>query len=130
MHQFKHYQKTDTVHSFLSLFALFFVVLLTYASDLSGSYEGVFAIDLFYSLAAIGVGIFSTTAWIYGTQNRRLVASDLSDETIRHIRQESYIEPIIYLLAIVIGWLIPGGWSVTVTLGFPIAFLLQATLSR
>ena len=130
VHQFKYYQKTDAVHSFLSLFALFFVVLLTYASNLSGSYEGVFAIDLFYSLAAIGVGIFSTTAWIYGTQNRRLVASDLSDETIRNIRQESYLEPIIYLLAIGIGWLIPGGWSVTVTLGFPIAFLLQATLSR
>lgn len=130
VHQFKHYQKTDAVHTFLSLFALFFVVLLTYASNLSESYEGVFAIELFYSLAAIGVGIFSTVAWIYGTQNRRLVASDLSDETIRHVRQESYIEPIIYLLAIVIGWLIPGGWSIIVIFGFPIAFLLQATLSR
>lgn len=130
VHQFKHYQKTDAVHTFLSLFALFFVVLLTYASNLSESYEGVFAIELFYSLAAIGVGIFSTVAWIYGTQNRRLVASDLSDETIRHVRQESYIEPIIYLLAIVIGWLIPGGWSIIVIFGFPIAFLLQAMLSR
>ncbi|MEM6613501.1 MAG: hypothetical protein AAF652_14825 [Cyanobacteria bacterium P01_C01_bin.72] len=84
-------------------------MLLTYASNLSGSYEGVFAINLFYSLAAIGVGIFSTTAWIYGTQKRRLVESDLSDETIRQFRQESYIEPIIYLLAIVIGLMITGG---------------------
>ena len=58
MHQFKHYQKTDAVHTFLTLFALLFVVLFIYASDLLGAYEGVFVINLFYSLAAIGVGIF------------------------------------------------------------------------
>ena len=129
VNQFKHYQKTDTVHAFLSLFGLLFVVLFTYASDLSEAYEGVFAIDLFYSLAAIGIGVFSGAAWIYGTQNRRLVAPDLSDETIRRVRQESYIEPGIYLLAIVVGWLVPGGWGITVMLGFPIAFLIQITLS-
>ena len=129
VHQFKYYQKTDSVHTFLTLFALLFVVLFTYASDLLGAYEGVFAINLFYSLAAIGVGIFSTAAWIYGTQNRRLVAPDLSDETIRHIRQESYIEPSIYLLAIGTSWMVSWGWSITVTLGFPIAFLIQAALA-
>ena len=130
VNQFKHYQKTDAVHTFLSLFALLFVVLLPYASDLSESYEEVFAINVFYSVAAAGIGIFSTAAWIYGTQNRRLVSPDLSNETIRHIRQESYIEPIIYLLAIVVGWLVPWGWTITVIVGFPIAFLIQAKLSR
>ena len=130
VHQFKHYQKTDAIHTFLTLFSLLFVVLFTYASDLSGAYEGVFAINLFYSSAAIGVGVFSTAAWIYGTQNRRLVAPDLSDETIRHVRQESYIEPGIYLLAIGTGWLVSWGWSITVALGFPIAFLIQTTVSN
>ena len=100
VNQFKYYQKTDAVHTFLNLLGLLCVVLLTYASDLSEASEGAFVINLFYSLAAIGVGIFSTAAWIYGTQNRRLVSPELSDETIRHIRQESYIEPSIYLLAI------------------------------
>jgi hypothetical protein len=61
-----------------------------YASDLSEFHEGVFAIQAFYSFAAARVGIFSTAAWIYGTQNRRLVDANLPDETIRHIRQESY----------------------------------------
>ena len=32
VHQFKHYQKTDAVHTFLTLFALLFVVLFTYAA--------------------------------------------------------------------------------------------------
>ncbi|MEM9092557.1 MAG: TMEM175 family protein [Cyanobacteria bacterium P01_F01_bin.53] len=129
VNQFKYYQKTDAVHTFLSLFSLLFVVLFTYASDLSEASEGAFVINLFYSLAAIGVGTFSAAAWIYGTQNRRLVAPDLSEETIRHIRQESYIEPSIYLLAIGANWLVSWGWSATVTLGFPIAFLIQAKLS-
>ncbi len=130
VNQFKHYQKTDAVHTFLSLFALLFVVFLPYASNLSESYEGVFVINVFYSFTAIGVGIFSTAAWIYGTQNRRLVAPDLSDETIRHVRQESYIEPIIFLLAIGAALLAPWGWSITVFLGFPIAFLIQPVLFR
>ena len=129
VNQFKHYQKTDAIHTFLTLLGLLFVVLLTYASDLSEAAEGAFIINLFYSSAAIGIGIFSAAAWIYGTQNRRLVAPDLSDETIRHIRQESFIEPSIYLLAIGVGWLVPWGWSITVTLGFPIAFLIQAALA-
>ena len=130
VHQFKHYQSTDAIHTFLTLFSLLFVVLFTYASDLSGAYEGVFAINLFYSLAAIGVGVFSTAAWMYGTQNRRLVAPDVSDETIRHVRQESYIEPSIYLMAIGASCLVSWGWSITVTVGFPLAFVIQAILSR
>ncbi|MEL7357074.1 MAG: TMEM175 family protein [Cyanobacteria bacterium J06560_6] len=129
VNQFKHYQKTDAIHTFLTLLGLLFVVLLTYASDLSEASDGAFVINLFYSSAAIGVGIFSTAAWIYGTQNRRLVAPDLSDETIRHVRKESYLEPSIYLLAIGAGWLVSWGWSITVTLGFPIAFLIQSALS-
>ena len=88
VNQFKYYQKTDAVHTFLNLLGLLFVVLFTYASDLLGAYEGIFAINLFYSLAAIGVGIFSTAAWIYGTQNRRLVAADLSGSEERRVGKE------------------------------------------
>lgn len=130
VHQFKHYQKTDSVHIFLSLFSLLFVVLVTYASDLSTVYEEEFAVQVLYSLAAAGVGLFSSAAWIYGTYNRRLVAAELPEQTIRNIRQESYIEPLISLLAIGGAWIAPWGWSATFAVGFPIAFLIQAQLSR
>jgi len=129
VHQFKHYQKTDSIHIFLTLFALMFVVLITYASDLSVFYDREFAVQAFFSLAAVGGGLFSSAAWIYGTHNRRLVASDLPDETIRNIRQEGYIEPMISLLAIGGGWLATWGWTATFVVGFPIAFLLQSKLS-
>jgi uncharacterized membrane protein len=130
VNQFKHYQQTNTIHTCLSLCSLFFVVLLPYASDLSESYEGVFALQVFYSLSAAGIGIFSTGAWIYGTQNRRLVAPELSDETIRQIRQESYIEPILYLLAIGAAWLAPWGWFLTLLIGFPAALFIQSRMFR
>ena len=130
VHQFQHYQKTDAVHIFLTLFSLLFVVLLAYASDLSTVYEGEFAVQAFYSLAAAGIGLFASAAWIYGTYNHRLVATELSDETIRNIRQEGYIEPLISLMAIGGAWLAPWGWTATFAVGFPIAFLIQAQFAR
>ncbi|MEO1095063.1 MAG: TMEM175 family protein [Cyanobacteria bacterium J06638_28] len=130
VHQFKHYQKTDSVHIFLSLFSLLFIVLLAYASDLSTVYEQEFAVQVFYSLAAAGVGLFSSAAWIYGTYDRRLIAAELPDQTIRTIRQESYTEPLISLLAIGGAWIAPWGWTATFAVGFPIAFLIQAQLAR
>ena len=130
VHQFKHYKKTDSVHIFLSLFSLLFVVLVTYASDLSTVYEEELIVQVFYSLAAAGVGLFSSAAWLYGTYNRRLVAPDLPNQTIRNIRRESYTEPLISLLAIGGAWIAPWGWSATFVVGFPIAFLVQAQLSQ
>ncbi|MEO1372756.1 MAG: TMEM175 family protein [Cyanobacteria bacterium J06635_10] len=100
LQQFRYYKQTDTVHIWLTLLSLLFVVLLPYANDLSTIYDGVLIIQCFYSLSAAGLGIFSTAAWIYATKNRRLVSPDLSDITIRQIRQESYVEPIVSLLAI------------------------------
>jgi uncharacterized membrane protein len=130
VHQFKHYQNTDSIHTFLSLFSLLFVVLLAYASDLSTVYEQEFVVQVFYSLAAAGVGLFSSAAWIYGTYNRRLVTTELPDQTIRIIRQEGYAEPLISLLAIGGAWISPWGWTATFVVGFPIAFLIQAQLAR
>ncbi len=130
VHQFKYYQKTGAIHTFLSLLSLMFIVILPYASSLSELYNSTFAIHVFYSLSAAGVGIFSTTAWIYGTQNRHLVSNTLSNETIRHIRQEGYMEPLISLLAIAGAWLAPWAWSATFIVGLPIAFLIQVKLSK
>lgn len=125
LQQFRYYKQTDTVHIWLTLLSLLFVVLLPYANDLSTIYDGVFIIQCFYSLSVAGIGIFSTAAWIYATKNRRLVSRDLSDVTIRQIRQESYIEPIVSLLAIVSALIHPLGWILAFIIGFPLIFLFQ-----
>ena len=130
LHQFKHYQKTDPIHLSLVLLSLLFVVFLPYANDLLTFYDSVFAVQVFYSLAAGGVGIFSTATWIYATYSRRLVDPNLSDQTIREIRQSSYAEPTILLLAIGGAWLHPLGWTVTLVVGFPLIFLIQSLLQE
>ena len=130
VNQFKYYQKTDAIHTFLILFSLMFVVLLPYASNLLESYENVFAINVFYSLSAAGIGTFATAAWIYGTQNKRLVADDLSATTIREVRQEGFVEPILYGVALIPGYFVPWGWNLTVTVGFVIFIVVGFLTSR
>ncbi|NEO84425.1 MAG: DUF1211 domain-containing protein [Spirulina sp. SIO3F2] len=128
LHQFKHYQRTDTVHLWLTLLSLLFVVLLPYANALSNGYDTVFAVQVFYSLVAAGVGVFSTAAWMYATQNRRLVSEDLEDLTIRGVRQESYVEPLVSVLAIAGALIHPWGWAATFLL-IPVILVVQSKLN-
>lgn len=125
INQFKYYKSTDTIHLWLTLFSLLFVVLMPYAKALSNYYDSVFAVQVFYSLTVASIGLFSTAAWIYATQNRRLVAPDLDDQTIRQIRQESYVEPSISLLALASALIHPWGWSATFLL-IPVIQFMQS----
>ena len=128
LHQFQHYQKTDTVHLWLTLLSLMFIAVLPYANDLVTFYDRVFILQVFYSLSVAGVGIFSTAAWIYATQQRRLVDPDLPDCTIQQIRRESYAEPTVALLAIIGAWVHPLGWTLTFLVGLPLIFWIQTLL--
>ncbi len=111
--QFKYYKSSDTIHLWITLFSLLFVVLMTYANALSNYYDSVFAVQVFYSLTAASIGLFSSVVWIYATQDRRLVAPDINAQTIRQIRQESYVEPSIFLLAIASALIHSWGWFAT-----------------
>ena len=129
LHQFKYYKRTDTVHIWLTLLSLLFVVVMPYANDLSSYYDRVFAIQVFYSLVAAGIGVFSTATWIYATQNRRLVDDDLDDRTICQIRQESYVEPFVSLLAILGALIHPWGWAATFLL-IPVILVVQSKMAE
>ena len=125
LNQFKYYTSTDTIHIWLTLFSLLFVVLMPYANALSNYFGSVFAVQVFYSLTAASIGLFSTAAWIYATQNRRLVAPDLDTQTIRRIRHQSYVEPSIFLLAIAGALIHPWVWFATFLL-IPIIQFVQS----
>lgn len=126
--QFKYYKSTDKIHLWLTLFSLLFVVLMPYANALSVYFGSVFAVQVFYSLTTASIGLFSTAAWIYATQNRRLVTPDLDAETIRQIRQESYVEPSILLLAIAGALIHSWGWLATFLL-IPVIQFVQSQKS-
>lgn len=125
LNQFKYYKSTDITHLWLTLFSLLFVVLMPYANALSNYFGSVFAVQVFYSLTAASIGLFSTAAWIYATQDRRLVAPDLDAQTIRQIRQESYVEPSIFLLMIAGALIHPWGWFATFLL-IPVIQFVQS----
>ena len=129
LHQFKHYKQTDTIHIWLTLLSLLFVVLMPYANELSNFYDSVFAVQVFYSLVAAGIGIFSTAAWIYATQDRRLVDKSLETQKICQIRQESYVEPLVSLLAIFGAMIHPWGWAATFLL-IPVVAFIQSKVSE
>ena len=96
---------------------------MPHANALSNYFGSVFAVQVFYSLTAASIGLFSSAAWIYATQDRRLVAPDLDAQTIRQIRQESYIESLIFLLAIAGALIHPWGWPATLLLTPVIQFV-------
>lgn len=125
LNQFKYYKSTDTIHLWLTLFSLLFVVLMPHVNALSSYFGSVFAVQVFYSLTAASIGLFSTAAWIYATQGRRLVAPDLDAQAIRQIRQESYVEPSIFLLAIAGALIHPWGWFATFLL-IPVIQFVQS----
>jgi uncharacterized membrane protein len=124
LNQFKYYKNTNTIHLWLTLFSLLFVVLMPYANALSNYFGSVFAVQVFYSLTAASIGLFSTATWIYATQDRRLVDPDLDAQTIRQIRRESYVEPSIFLLAIAGALIHPWGWFAAFLL-IPVIQLVQ-----
>lgn len=125
LNHFKYYKSTDTIHLWLTLFSLLFVVLMPYANALSNYFGSVFAVQVFYSLTATGIGLFSTAAWIYATQDRRLVDPNIDAQIIRQIRQESYVEPSISLLAIAGALIHPWGWFATFLL-IPVIQFMQS----
>ncbi|NER83242.1 MAG: DUF1211 domain-containing protein [Leptolyngbya sp. SIO1D8] len=129
LHQFKYYKQTDNIHLWLTLLSLLFVVLMPYASELSNFYDSVFAVQVFYSFVAAGIGLFSTAAWIYATQDRRLVDKSLEAQRIRQIRQESYVEPLVSLLAIFGAMIHPWGWMATFLL-IPVVFWAQSKITE
>ena len=102
---------------------------MPYANELSNFYDSVFAVQVFYSFVAAGIGIFSNAAWIYATQNRRLVDKSLEPQRIRQIRQESYVEPLVSLLAIFGSMIHPSGWIATFLL-IPGIFFAQSKIAE
>ena len=134
LHQFKFYQKTDYIHTWLNLLSLMFVVLIPYTNDLSSLYPVNSDVQIFYSINLFLVGILSCLSWWYGTIDNRLVNEDLDKRAIQYISIESLIEPLLCLLSIGVSSIAPSYWEWTFFLIIPAYLLLnlwekQRTLS-
>lgn len=125
LEQFKYYRKTDTVHLWLNLLSLMFVVIIPYANDLSNLDGANVSIQIFYSLDLFLVGLFSCLSWWYGSSNYRLIEDNLDKQSIIYIGLESIIEPVICLVSILVSLINSAYWEASFFLILPAYFLLN-----
>ena len=130
LHQFKHFKKTDTVHTWITLLSLMFVVIIPYTNDLASVYPLNSDVQIFYSINLTLVGVLSCLGWWYGSSNYRLVSQSLDRQEARYILIESSIEPILCILSIGVSLYSQNYWEWTFFLIVPASFLLSKWNSR
>jgi uncharacterized membrane protein len=106
-------RKTDSVHSGLAVFQLFFVLLLLYAIKLSIVGGSAPDTRVFESVAATLVGLFAYLAWRYAARRRRLIESELSDDAIRETSRRNLAEPLTALMTIPFAFVGPLVWELS-----------------
>lgn len=106
-------KKTDTIHTAISIFQLFFVLLFLYAI---GSGIRIGSADdsrVFESVAAMMVGLLSLLAWHYAMHKGNLLDPELSAEDAVHIRQKNMAEPITAAITIPFALVGPLAWELS-----------------
>lgn len=98
--QFQYYQRTNFTHVWIQLLFIMLIVLVPYSNTLATLYPNSFSVDFFYSLNIFLVGILSYINWVYATDSRRLVASDLDEKFIRAVKLQTLVEPAVALLSL------------------------------
>ena len=106
-------KKTDGIHTAISIFQLFFVLLYLYAIGSGvriGSGADSFALE---SSMAMMVGIMSLLAWHYAMHRGNLLDSELSAKDAVHIRQKNMAEPVTVAITIPFAFVGPLAWELS-----------------
>jgi uncharacterized membrane protein len=99
-HLFRYVQRYDTGFLVLNLVFLLTVAFLPYPTDLLGEHgDEPFAVIL-YAASAAATGASSSLLWVYSTHNHRLVDPKLPEHEIRHVRQRSQLNAVVFLISI------------------------------
>lgn len=125
LEQSKNFRKTDTVHLWLNVLSLMFVVIIPYTNDLLSVYIQIYSVKILYSFNLFIVGCLSSISWWYASRKHRLIHSHLDDHSIRYIGLESLIEPVICILTIIASLINPDYWEPTFFLIMPAYILLH-----
>ncbi len=129
LQQLRHFRRTDTVHIWVSLLSLMFVVLVPYTNDLITVYDKNVPSLVVYSLNLLLVGLLSSAGWFYASQQNRLLSPQITAKEISTIRRESLVEPGLALLSIPAACISPVLWEATFWL-LPVIYLIGYWLER
>lgn len=124
LEHFSYIRETNATHLGLQLGFLAAVAVIPFSNSFMNAYPNVYAVQVFYGLNLVLVGLFSFLSWKYATRNHRLVDDDLDEATIRRISHGSLTEPIVALIALAVAFFEPRLWEVMFTLA-PMLYVAQ-----
>lgn len=106
-------KKTDGVHTVISIFQLFFVLLFLYAIGTGIRIGGGVDSRAFESVMAMMVGIMSLVGWHYAMHKGEMLDPELSAEEAKHIRQKNMAEPVTAVITIPFAFIGPVAWELS-----------------
>lgn len=118
-------QRTDTIHTVLSIFQVCFVLFMLYAISLSVSYEGDQGTRILESLAALLLGSCSFAGWRYAMTKGDLLSAEISSEEAQAISTRIMAEPITAAITIPCAFIGPLFWDLSWFFYPLLAYLLR-----
>jgi uncharacterized membrane protein len=129
-HLFRYVQRYDSAFLVLNLVFLLTVAFLPYPTDLLGEHgEEPFAVIL-YAASAAAASFASNALWLYSTHGHRLVDPKLPEHEIRHVRQRSQLNGVVFLVSIPLALISPVVAFVAWASLFPLRMLLGTVHRR
>ncbi len=122
---FGNLDRTDAIHTALSILQIFLLLLFLYSIRLGATLEASSGTRAFESSTAALVGIASAINWSYAIKGRRLVSADLTNQQARDLQVRILAEPITALITLPCAFIGPWIWEAS-WLSYPlIASLLK-----
>lgn len=106
-------KKTDGIHTAISIFQLFFVLLFIYSIGAGVRIGSGPDSSAFESVSAMMVGILSLLAWHYAMHKGDLLDPELTVEDAKNIRQKNMAEPITAAITIPFAFVGPIAWELS-----------------
>jgi uncharacterized membrane protein len=122
---FGNLDRTDGLHTVLSILQIFFLLLFLYSIRIGATLEASSGTRAFESCTAALVGIAAALGWSYAIKNRRLVSPDLTDQEAGDLQIRILAEPITAVITLPCAFIGPWIWEAS-WLSYPlIVFALK-----
>lgn len=106
-------QRTDTRHTAISIFQLFFLLLFLYAIAAGLQLGGGVDQRIFESVTTMLVGLASAAGWRYAIRGGRLVDPEIPERDLRQVSRQIMAEPATAALTVPFAFTGPWLWEVS-----------------
>jgi uncharacterized membrane protein len=110
---FSKLKATDSVHTGISIFQMFFILFYLYALRLGIEVGSEADTRVLESCAATLVGATAFLGWWYASTRADLVSDEITPEEAAKFRESNLAEPLTALLTIPAAFIGPGAWEMS-----------------